>query len=325
MLRYIQEQQILKYFQAVRNGRKRGTVMKNYSIGEMVESGERNKNKAHCLFCERELLAGEGYRVFIPSRGKRVVCSEHYNTNGLLMYHGNKVEREGTNNIIGSDKKLPLTKTTVGIEIETVTNDFNCDANSNEYTSLRMMLQSAFLVKAEADGSVDAEFPTEKMMGLATISKVLQSMDKHGLIKYVNHADCGAHVHVYCNDIPYIRRYYHSIFLPLYHYIDSMETNRRIEYFGSDWRYYACRIGANTSPVDHCNFINAQHDKTLEFRLPRITGHKQYMNVIKFWRLVGYTINSYNLHKDGNRTERKASADALASELVEIARKYFPY
>lgn len=296
--------------------------MKNYSIDEKVQSGERNINKAHCLYCDEELLRGEGYRVFIPSLGKRVVCPKHYATNGLLSYHGNKREREDNGSItIGTPKKLPLTKTPVGVEVETKK---YYDNNSSEYTTLRMLLQRSFVVKAESDITVSAEFPTEKMQGLATISKVLQSMENHGLIKYVKDNDCGAHIHVQCDDILYVRRYYHSLFIPLFNYINNLSRGERIRTFGSDWRYYASQINTDTNPMVHENFVNVQHNNTIEFRLPRIIGYKQYMQVIKFWREVGYYINNFDFDKTNpDNNIRVSKAMICGVGIVNIAKKYF--
>ena len=120
-----------------------------------------------------------------------------------------------------------------------------------------------------------------------------------------------------------MRRYYHSIFLPLNDYIDSLGAERRVEVFGSDFRYYAMKINENSDPQSHSNIFNTQHLHTLEFRLPRVIGYKQYMNVLKFWREVVCYINNYDFKEDADAVTRKATARTCGGALVKIAKKYF--
>lgn len=66
--------------------------MKVYNINEKVTEGERNLRRGRCILCEAHgvtnyLDKGEGYMVWIPSRGKRMVCSEYYLNRGVINYH----------------------------------------------------------------------------------------------------------------------------------------------------------------------------------------------------------------------------------------------
>ena len=63
--------------------------MKAYNINEKVVEGERNVRRGRCILCETHgvtnyLDKGEGYMVWIPSRGKRIVCGEHYINRGCI-------------------------------------------------------------------------------------------------------------------------------------------------------------------------------------------------------------------------------------------------
>lgn len=290
--------------------------MNNYFINEKVTEGERNQRRAHCFLCNTTIERGEGYRVFIPSRGIRAVCSEHYINRGLIGYHSNAcrgVEK------IGTTKKGILESTPVGIEFE----GNIANASDSEFTTFRAMIEAFTFCHMEADCTVSGELPTQPMEGLARVSKILQSLESHNQLSILSHNSCGAHIHAQCNDISYVRRYYHSIFLPLNDYICDMSAERRVEVFGSDFRYYAMSINSNTKPQTHSNIFNTQHSYTLEFRLPRVIGYKQYMNCIKFWREVVCYINNYDFMKNSDAPTRKACARKCGEELVKIAKKYF--
>lgn len=295
--------------------------MNNYLINEKVTEGERNRNKSHCYSCGCRLEKGEGFAIWIPSRGRRYVCDRHYDTRGILPYHSNASNRQSGSDGIGTIKSTSLASKTIGVEIEVVQDGLT----TSEFTSLRALCEVSFNVKMESDCTVSGEMPTDYMRGLATISKVLQSMEVHGLLNAVNNERCGAHIHVQCDDVPYIRRYYHSIFLPLAYYIEAMSTDIRVLYFGSDFREWATMIDEYTDALNHSNIFNTQHQNTLEFRLPRITSHEQYMRCLKFWREIVFTIDSYDLRKNADAVTRKAQAQKCGSELVKIAKKYYPY
>ena len=295
--------------------------MKTYAINEKVMEGERNLRRGRCILCEAHgvtnyLDKGEGYMVWIPSRGKRMVCSEHYINRGAISYHSNALR--GVNKI-GTHKTTTLASTPLGIEVETSLHN----ASDSEYTALRALVESCTFCYMESDCTVSGELPTQPMEGLNRISKILQSLEMHNQLSILSHNSCGAHIHVECICIPYVRRYYHSIFLPLNNYIDSLGAERRVEVFGSDFRYYATRINEYSNPQEHTNIFNTQHAHTLEFRLPRVIGYKQYMNVLKFWREVVCYINNYDFKEDADAVTRKATARICGEALVKIAKKYF--
>ena len=159
------------------------------------------------------------------------------------------------------------------------------------------------------------------MRGLGHISKVLQN-NEDAFVYFTSNT--GAHIHTSTSKIEYIRRYYHTIWLPLYEYLDKHDAEWRKTKFGSDFRHYACRISEDTYPENHSNFVNVQHNNTIEFRLPRIKERHQFMNVLKFWREVGYYLENYDFHENSiSREERKTVAQKAGQEIVKLAVKYF--
>ena len=291
--------------------------MKEYLISEKVTANERNQRKAHCLTCGCTVEKNMGFMVWIASRGKRVVCENHYNANGLIQYHGNA---RNTFDTVGSNKVTSLAKLPLGVEIEMKSN-----GNAEELASVRTQLENSLHCVAESDCTVSLELPSAKMQGLATISKNLQSMESHSLMSLVNNNCCGAHIHVQCNNISIVRRFYHSIFCDLSVYIESMGSEKRIAFFGSDFRQWARPINLNSNPTEHTNIFNTQHEHTLEFRLPRIASYKQYMNCLKFWRECGLCINNFldTFDDTASVDAKRLQAKSCGKKLVTIAKKYF--
>lgn len=295
--------------------------MKNTKVFVVAEN-ERNIRAGHCYCCGDHVSAGNGYRVGIAGVGIRVVCPEHYADNGLIVYHGNARQRNNALEIKGTVKKTALASTTIGIELELYDN--GRDGNDADLSAIRATFARCFGGVFESDCTVTAEHPTDPARGLGAYSKVLQRIEKQGDIHYFSNERCGAHVHVYCNDVVYVRRYYHSLFLPLQNYLDSLGHEKRVEYFGRDFGEWCGRIYDGCNAQNHSNFVNTQHANTLEFRLPRITGHKQYMQVLKFWRKCGLFINEFDFDKNNaDNDARLARARECGAGLVEIAKHFY--
>ena len=133
----------------------------------------------------------------------------------------------------------------------------------------------------------------------------------------------GAHTHVGVDDMPYLRRYYHSIFVPFCEWLESHNSEWLVDKFGSSFRGYACKINRTSDVYNHSNVVNMQHEHTIEFRLPRITGYKQYMQVIKFWREVGLFLNTFDFDKEAEAGVRLEKARKAGEGVVSIAKKWF--
>lgn len=278
-----------------------------------------NKYQKTCCICGRVVPAYNGYSIVVRGKGVngRVFCRQC--GEGTWSYG------IGNDKIIGTDKKGVLESTTVGVEVELVNMD------NEKFYSIRRQLGFMGFHNVntnrnlpQSDCTVDTEIPTPIMQGLASLSALLRNAEKRGELVCTNNRQCGAHVHVYCNDVNYIRRYYHSIFSGFQSWLDTIGADKRIEYFGSDYRNYARRVNMDICEnPEHGSIINVEHDDTLEFRLPRIVSHKQYIKVVKFWREVGCTINHFDFCKDADATTRKAKAKECGAYIVQLALEYF--
>lgn len=273
---------------------------------------EANRNKGRCFICGCVVNAGEGKRREVRGRGKRVFCNEH--AISLERYHHSEALRADS---VGTEKKTPLARTTMGVEIET-------DASSvydEKYLRFRGTLERSGFIFEDDCSIRTGEAPSPKMIGLATISAILRN--NQDCIYMLDTPRTGAHTHVYCNDIYYMRRYYHSIFIPLCEWLSGHSDEWLVKNFGSSFRDYACQIDRYSRPTNHSNFVNAQHEHTLEFRLPRIREYRQFMKVLKFWREVGYFLNNFDFEKTADAGTRKKRAKEAGAEIVTIATKYF--
>ena len=278
-----------------------------------------NKYQKTCCICGRVVPAYDGYSIVVRVKGSngRVFCRQC--GNGTWSYG------IGNDKIIGTDKKGVLESTTVGVEVELVNID------NEKFYSIRRQLGFMGFHNVntnrnlpQSDCTVDTEIPTPIMQGLSSLSALLRNAEKRGELVCTNNRQCGAHVHVYCNDVDYIRRYYHSIFSGFQSWLDTIGADKRIEYFGSDYRNYAKRVNMDICEnPEHGSIVNVEHDNTLEFRLPRIVSHKQYIKVVKFWREIGCTINHFDFCKNADATTRKAKAKECGAYIVQLALEYF--
>ena len=271
---------------------------------------ERNRNKAHCLVCGIEVKAHEGYRRYVRGRGLRVFCNRH--ACNLEGYHTSDRYRADS---IGTTKKMPLTRQLVGVEIE-----IDTYRDDTIYLRFRGTLERVGYC-LESDCTVrGGEAPSPKMQGLAHISKVLQNNED---IFYAFTENTGAHIHTSCSKVEYLRRYYHSIFVPFSEYLEGHSEEWLVEKFGSGFRHYAQAIDRYTDPTDHSNVVNLQHSNTIEFRLPRIRERHQFMDDLKFWREVGFLIENFDFKPNADKDIRKASAKTCGDLIVRLAVKYF--
>lgn len=267
-----------------------------------------NIRRGHCIVCNDIVEKGEGKRVLIPSRGIRMVCRRHMNDYNLRGYCDEDYTERGTM------KTTPLASTTIGCEIE-----YNNEVAN--ISALRTFLEGCGFI-ITSDCTVYSEAKSPIYTGLGSISKVLQSIEREGFLPCVMSEGVGAHIHVQCNDIGYVRRYYHSIFLPLADYIRGVENKEEV--FGSNYRDYAQDIYFNCNAMYHSNLFNVEHNHTIEFRLPKIRGYKQYLHLVKFWREIGCYINHFDFDKNNvDNNIRKANARKCGEALVNIAKKYF--
>ena len=259
--------------------------------------------------------------VSVNDRGGRsgFLCNFHYLQNE--SYYTKNTFRQGKEKSNGF---------TYSIELET--------SRSNEKSRVELMNLGYIATK---DSTVDVEYKSPIYQGLNSLQKQLLSIDT--LINQNNlqiNDTCGTHLHVGHTEnintvtMQYIRRFYHSLFVPLSEYMRQHPAKTRQfwgrEFSSSGW---AVPVNENTDAQNHKNFINTQHDFTLEFRLAKFQNAKQYYNIVCFAKdTVNTIINNFILHFNNdnfdktrykNITEyRKHKAKLTAQKILKLYIKY---
>ena len=237
----------------------------------------------------------------------------------LCEYHKQGLESYFTENNIfwGKPKAHGLT---FGIEFET---DY-----ATEYGRLEMMLEG-FL--PTSDSSINGpEFKSPIFYGTNSIIAFLPTIDE--LIESdnirINFVENGTHTHVghvsLLNSLTmsYIRRFYHSLFGQLSKALEADPT-KTASIFGRYFTYYADKINERSDAENHCNFVNVQHDNTLEWRLVQYHNAKQYSAALTFCRkasaIVFNDFCAYVIDK-GYYSGQTLSSDQIA-DMKKVAAK----
>lgn len=248
------------------------------------------------------LAVGKGH-------GFRYLCPEHYGLNGLMSYHSN-----ADVTYIGSRKNSDLASTPVGVELEIVSKNIKKDMPL--INIFRTSLANFARARQEEDTTVHAEFPTGAFIGINSLSKLLDSFQRYGILEALtDNKACGAHIHAGCTCVGYVRKNYKALFESLADHIYDMKPIDRVKFFGSTFRDWADYPDWH-QPEKHINMFNVQHSHTLEFRLPRCIYSKQYLQCIKAWRAVVCEINTHYT---------ELPAEKIGRILPEIFRKYYNF
>ena len=276
--------------------------------------------KCACATCEKVLPIREMIRVEKNNRGgaNAYLCNYHARMQEDYFYEHDRFS--------GKAKSHGFT---YGIELESM-------ADSER---ARMELQSRDFV-ATSDCTVRIEYKSPIFHGLNALSKdctTIQILNANRELDTI-HANCGTHLNIghvdYINaqTVDYIRRFCHSLFIPLSNYMTAhpAEVERL---FGRSLNRWAEPYTEWSSADDHTNFINLQHNNRIEFRVCKFLNAKQYINATKCaTEMMTAIINNFIKHfndqpKDNrrysNKTEyRKHKAEMTAAKLVKIFKKY---
>ena len=287
-------------------------------------NGLPNDYKVNCYFDGVELEKGQGEALVLPECGimPRYTCPRcSAKLDNLARYHANADRRNANDPALGTLKKGSIQRYTIGIELE----HMGRFQRRKAYRTFKVLIERIFNVIEESDCTVSGEFPTDKMNGANKLSKALFKLENYGFMCFLDCDGVGAHIHVYCNCVSIVRNWYHTLFSSLQAYLLNHNEEWLVERFGRSFGSYRVTFNNNTPADNHSNFINTQHNHTLELRLPRIHNKTQYMQVVYFWREAVALLNNTVWIEDvgNNRNERKAQAQAVGQELVNIAVSYF--
>lgn len=236
---------------------------------------------AICVGCGRTIETVDGYKVHMKNRGERTAyfcysCRTHECS--VFSYSEENHKRRGNAKVNGY---------TFSIELETCgcTHDGMRGANDKGRAEL---LNKGFL--PSHDGTVDIEFKSPIYEGLnapiAFINKGVYPLMRSGDIVIDHH--CGTHFHVgqkeYINRdnmVAFLRqnRLYHRLFDRMNAtLIENPEECKRL--FGRMIGGWADNIRGEDA-IEHTNWINVQHDNTIEFRICKLNTADQYCEAMR--------------------------------------------
>lgn len=247
--------------------------------------------------------------------------------------------------VLGTDK---VNAVFCGIEFETSFSDEYARNSMFEYGFIPTHDSSLF---SDGNGSRyghydrnTCEYVSGLMKGLNRASKFALTCDKLISDNHLKVNDsCGTHFHVSIDSMKnangemvymdYIRRFYHSLFIPLN---EAMASNPEAmeAVFGRGFGHYCEAIGANADPKwNRYLWINAINDSNIEFRLNRFVSGKQYQNLMKMEvEMVKCIVSNFCEHFNDTdidsrryanmREYCKHKAGVTAQKLVKIYRKY---
>lgn len=194
-----------------------------------------------------------------------------------------------------------------------------------------------------SDGN-SCEYVSGLMKGLNQASKFALTCDKLMAEGHLAVNDsCGTHFHVSIDSMKnaqgekvymgYIRRFYHSLFIPLNEAVASNpEAMRRV--FGRGFGHYCEAIDRTANPeYDRYLWVNVTNNNNVEFRLNRFVNGKQYQNLMKMEvEMVKCIVTNFCEHfndteidsrrYENMRVYRKHKAEVTAQKLVKIYWKY---
>ena len=285
------------------------------------------RNYASCTCCGNTFPVDSMVGTAMPNRGNRqaYMCSDCARRN--RYYHTSNNELQG---------KAKRNAVCVGWELETSYTDDYARNILFEYGAIPTNDSSLH-------GANTCEYVTGIQQGLNIGSKMCVSIEKLMQDGHLQINDsCGTHFHVSVDNmkdgngnqtyIDYVRRFYHSLFVPL---AKAMRENpeKTKALFGRNFTGYARDIDESANPNNRYNFINVTNNSNIEFRLNKFVNAKQSQTVTKMEvEMVKCIIANCCEHFmetewDRRRYEkrtayRKHKAQVTANKLVKLFHKF---
>ena len=162
--------------------------------------------------------------------------------------------------------------------------------------------------------------------------RVLKSLEeKIGFSRWAADGTYGTHTNIWAPgyDVEIIRRFYHSLFIPLSETLRAY-ADKCNEVFGRYIGGWAAPIGRYSSPTEHTNFVNVQHDGWLEFRINKCVSVAQDIRATKLCIEITQAVaafcekvknNRRTLTGDELRGANKRDADKTARKICNLFRK----
>lgn len=274
-----------------------------------------NARACKCLVCGATGTTDTFHAVPLKNRGGRngYLCEEHKGYNGDYSYYAkNEAYRGHASHGFTWSIELEMRRPTATMRGELAAHDFI----------------------PTRDCTVDCEFKSPIYGSLKPLAKKLNSIEELMIDGFGDiDESCGTHCHVGHktwineNSMQSVRRYYHSLFVPLCEVMQEREDDTAA-LFGRKLGGWASEIGFWSNPLEHANYINVCHDKTIEYRICKMVTARQYMLAVKFATdATKAIVNNFITKFDSSdtaeaRAHNKHKADVTAQKLIRLFDKY---
>ena len=266
----------------------------------------------------------------MPNRGNRFAymcqtCATRDRGYTHLSGSNNEIQGKHKQNAVG-----------VGIELETSFTTQNARNQLFEYGFIPTY-------DCSLHGERTCEYVSGIMQGLNIASKLAVSIETLMNNNEIEINDsCGTHFHVSINAMKdnngqqnymgYIRRFYHSLFLPLSNAMQANPT-ATTNIFGRYFTGYAKEVNQYSDADNRYLFINATNNSNIEFRLNKYNNAKQFQNLMKMEvEMTQAIVTNFCEHFNDTQIDqrryadmkayRKHKANVTAKKLVKIFEKY---
>ena len=267
----------------------------------------------HCVECGRMTsIADGGTRVTIPSQKNGVwMCRDHRGKKNLRGYGDENYARVGSGN---------ADNVSISVELETM--GYSTHAR-------------AYLVKNKFiptyDSTVDIEYKSPIYTSEQPLAKIvggIEYMDKNPSYKFsVNNDDCGIHTHFGFIDNSYdfrdLEEDYRVLFKELADIVENLSGSKLDAIFGRDFGTYNRKLNYSY-PSSHENWINIQHEYTLEIRMPRFDTAEKYMKFLKTFKKIFKALDTHYISKGAqNNRNNVRNAKKAGHKMALIFQKAY--
>lgn len=289
----------------------------NYKTTRANKMRSRNgqPRSGHCVECGRlTSIDMGGKRVTIPSQTNGVwVCADHRGKRNLKGYCDENGEMVGSGN---------ADNISISIELESMGRSTHARA---------YLVKNKFM--ATSDSTVDIEYKSPIYTSECALSKIVggvEYMDKNDDYDFsVNNDNCGIHTHYGFIDNHFDFRtlsiHYRQLFEPLNEVISNeLDGIDRENIFGRSFENYN-RICNFNYPDRHENWINIQHENTLEIRMPRFNNANDYMRFVKCFKKIFKALNTHYISKEHTANNAKKAGRKMAMVFKKEYSEYFNF
>ncbi|MBO7715543.1 MAG: hypothetical protein J6S85_18415 [Methanobrevibacter sp.] len=280
---------------------------KNFRSNPMRSRNGR-PTSGHCVECGRltsEALGGK--RVTTPSQRNGVwVCEAHRGRRNLHDYCEENSTRVGSGN---------ADNISISLELESM----GVSTHARAY-----LVDNNFI--ATSDSTVDIEYKSPIYTSEQPLAKIIggiEYMDTNDNYQFkVNHHRCGLHTHFGFIDNRYnfrrLEEDYEFLFKQLNTIVCDLTDEERAEIFGRSWGEYNEPLSFRY-PDRHENWINIQHNYSIEIRMPRFETAIKYMKFLKTFKKMFKALNTHYISKGAeNNVNHIRNAEKASRKMCAI-------